>query len=137
VAPEPRRGGEGAGGRVGRAVLLGVEAGDVRPDDLGRRVAVDALGARVPGRHPALGVEHDDGVVGQALDQQPELPLALLQRPLRLVSRGDVARVLGETDQPARLVAYGVERRDGPEAAAVLAGSGKSLGRYATSWIAC
>src|SRR5947209_9623815 len=45
-------------------------------EDLLGAIALDALGARVPARHMALPVEHEDGVVLRAFDQQSEALLA-------------------------------------------------------------
>jgi hypothetical protein len=69
----------------------------------------------------AVGVEHEQRVVGEVLDQQPELPLALAQRLLRGAPFGDVAGHLGETLELAVGVSDRVDHHVGPEAAAVLA----------------
>src|SRR5262249_24646451 len=58
---------------AGAHVLLGVEAREVLADDLVGAPALDALGADVPGRDAAVGVEHEDGVVEDALDEEPQL----------------------------------------------------------------
>ena len=55
-------------------------------DDLVGAVALEALGAGVPGQDMPLRVEHEDRVVAHALDEQPEALLAL-QQTLR-VGRG-------------------------------------------------
>jgi hypothetical protein len=52
-----------------RPVLVRVERLEVAADDLVRCVALDPLGSEVPGRHPTVGIEHEDGVVLKALDQ--------------------------------------------------------------------
>src|SRR5204862_7408064 len=59
--------------RAGALFLLGVKARKVLPDDLVGAVALDALRAAIPSRHPTLGVEHIDRVVGDRLDQDAEL----------------------------------------------------------------
>ena len=105
----------------GGAVLLGVEAGEVLADDLLRRPALDPPRARVPVGDPARGVEHEDGVVGHALHEQAEAPLALDEGLLRLPALGHVAGDLGEADHGAVPVAHGVEHGERPEAGAVLA----------------
>ena len=74
-------------------------------DDLLGRVALDALGARVPARDPALGVEHEDGVVPDALDQQAEALLALAAGVLGVAALGDVAEHQHDADDLARGVA--------------------------------
>ena len=43
-----------------------IEAREVRPDDFLGLVAFDALGTRVPVRDAAFGIEHENGVVGDA-----------------------------------------------------------------------
>jgi hypothetical protein len=58
---------------AGGALLRRVEHREMLADDLVRAVALDALGARVPAHHPAGGVQQEDGVLGDALDQQAEL----------------------------------------------------------------
>src|SRR6185437_10913256 len=70
-------------GLAGLHLLREVEAREVMPHDLAGFVALDALGARVPGRHPTPRVEHVNRVVLAALHQEAEALLALAQRPLR------------------------------------------------------
>ena len=60
--------------------LLGVEAGVVAAPDFLGAIALDPLGAGVPGHHPALGVEHEDGIVDHAVDEQPEAHPVVRQR---------------------------------------------------------
>src|SRR3954468_5332323 len=90
-------------------------------DDLRLRVSLDALRAGVPARHLPARVEHEDRVVGDALDQQAELPFALDQRLLRGAALGDVVRDLGEADELAVLVVDRVDDDVRPEAGPVLA----------------
>ena len=77
-----------------REVLLRVEDGEMLPDDLFRPVPLDAFGAGVPGGDHPLGREHEDGVVGDAVDQLPEALLVGVQpgRP----PRGGPGRLSGE-----------------------------------------
>src|SRR5204862_113362 len=49
-----------------------IERGEVRTEDLVGAVAFDALGAGIPARDAPVRVEHEDGVVSNALDQQAE-----------------------------------------------------------------
>src|SRR5262249_34328957 len=49
-----------------------VEALERLADDLRCRVALDALRAGIPARHAAVGVEQEDGVVADAVDEQAE-----------------------------------------------------------------
>jgi hypothetical protein len=46
-------------------------------EDLLAPPALDPLGTLIPADHPPLGVEHEDGVVGDAADQQPQPLLAV------------------------------------------------------------
>src|SRR5690242_264758 len=48
--------------------LRRIEDGEVPADDLVGGVLVDALGAGVPRGDAPVGVEHEDGVVGDAVD---------------------------------------------------------------------
>ena len=63
-------------------LLLGVEAAEMLADDLVRRILVDPLRAGVPVGHAPVGIEHEDRVIGDALNQQPEAPLAVARAPL-------------------------------------------------------
>ena len=85
----------------GVEILGRVEAAEMLADDVFGRIALDPLGAGIPVGHPAFGVEHVDGIIGDALDQDPEAPLGLEQRLLRLALLGHVAGDLGEADQLA------------------------------------
>jgi hypothetical protein len=121
AAPGLPREGELLPGPARLQVLRDVEAREVLADDLAARIALDALRAGVPAGDDALGIEHVDGVVGHAFDQQAEALLALAQRLLVQPAVGEIARDLRETEQLAGLVA---QRGDGdarPEARAVLA----------------
>jgi hypothetical protein len=93
----------------------------VLAENLLARVAVDALRAGVPARHHALRVEHEDGVVEHALDEQAKTLLALAQRLLVQLAVGEIARDLGETEVTAVLVAQRRDHDIRPEARAVLA----------------
>ena len=75
----------------------------------------------IPVGDVAVGVEHVDGVVGDALHQQPELLLALPERLLGGLAFGQVARDLGKADQLAGRLADRIDDDVGPEARAVLA----------------
>src|SRR6185436_14102489 len=57
---------------------LRIKPREVLADDLVGAVALDALGAGVPGDHPARGIEHEDGVVPDAVHHQAE---ALVTQP--------------------------------------------------------
>ena len=57
-------------------VLVGIECEKCRPSDFLARVALDPLGPRIPVDDVPVGIEHEDRVIGDAFDQQPEAPLA-------------------------------------------------------------
>ena len=90
-------------------------------DDLVRPIALHPLGAGVPVGDDAGRIEHVDGVVDDAFDEQPEAALALAQRLLGRHPFGDVAGDLGKADQAALAVADRLDDGVRPEAAAVLA----------------
>jgi hypothetical protein len=73
----------------------------VAADNFVRQVAFDPLRTEIPVGHPAFGVEQVDGVVGDALHEQPELLFALLERLLDFLAFGQIARDLGKSDDPA------------------------------------
>jgi len=52
----------------------------VLPNDLIQGISLRALGASVPGQDMTARVEHEDGVVSDAFDQQSEALLARLDR---------------------------------------------------------
>ena len=91
------------------------------PDDLGRRIALDALGAGIPAGDDAVRVQHEERIVGDAVDEQPELTLAFAQTILGLAPLGNIASDLRKADQIAAGIVNGVEHDRRPEARAVLA----------------
>ena len=66
------------------------------PDDLARRVALDPLGPDVPGGDPAIGIEHEDCVFGDAFYQEAKTLFAPAQFLFVGASLRQVARDLGE-----------------------------------------
>src|SRR5690606_26811253 len=66
-------------GPVALVGLVGIEDGEMFAQDLIGGVAVDRLPAAGPGDDVAAGVEHEDGVVADALDEEPELLLPAMQ----------------------------------------------------------
>jgi hypothetical protein len=71
-----------AGKRVG-----GIEDGEVFADDLVGTVELHPLRAHVPARHDPLGVDREDRVVVDALQEQPELLFADPSHLANLVGR--------------------------------------------------
>src|SRR5262249_51741298 len=105
----------------GGAVAFRVEAGKMLADDFFGRIALDALRASVPTDDDAVRIQHEQRVVDHALDEHPELALALAQRLLRRAPLGNVAGDFGEALERACFVADCVDHHRSPEAAAVLA----------------
>src|SRR4030095_13571409 len=56
-------------GPAQQVVPLGVQQGEAPADDLGGRATKHRTRAGVPGEHPALHIEDDDGVVGHVVDE--------------------------------------------------------------------
>ena len=57
------------------AILVGVEAGEMLADDLRFRIALGPLGTGVPVGHDPFEVEHEDGVIRDALDEMAKASL--------------------------------------------------------------
>src|SRR6185369_11991041 len=92
-----------AGGRLQlprRPPLLGyiggIKAGEVLAYDLRGQISVDSFRASVPADHTSFGIEHKDGVLLHAIDEETEALLAALKRLLRFLALGHVARDLQE-----------------------------------------
>ena len=79
-------------------------------DDLLVRVALEALRASVPARDPTLRIEHVDGVVLDALNQQAEALLTLIERFLGGLALAQVAGDLGIANELAILTADRVDQ---------------------------
>src|SRR5204863_75418 len=105
----------------GRAVRVGVEAGEMLPDDLFGGVAFDAFGARIPVADDAVRIEHEQRVIHDALDEQAEVSLAFPDRLLGSHAFADVARDLTEAGEAAAAFVHRLHVRGRPESAAVLA----------------
>ena len=89
-------------------------------DNLFRRVAFDSLRAGIPVGHSAVGVEHVDCIIGDALDQDPETPLRIEQSLLRVALLGHVAGDFCEADQLAGAVMNGINDNACPKPRAIL-----------------
>ena len=57
-------------------------------DDFRRRVSLDPLGPQVPRCDAAFRIEHEDRVILNVLDHQPQAFFALAQRLFRLPAFG-------------------------------------------------
>ena len=96
---------------------------EVGPDNLVGRITLDAVRAEIPVGHRAVQIKHVDGVVGDILDQQPELLLVSgfasghPRSPCVRSGPGD----LGIADDTAGLVADRIDDDICPETGAVLA----------------
>src|SRR5665213_4489562 len=53
-------------------LVVGIEDRKVPPDDLLARIALDAPRPRIPGHHDTLGVEHQDRVFLDRIDEQAQ-----------------------------------------------------------------
>jgi hypothetical protein len=51
----------------------------VLPDDLGGSVSLETLGAGVPRENVTVGIQHENGIISDAFDEEPETLLALPQ----------------------------------------------------------
>src|ERR1700761_5331814 len=90
-------------------------------DDFLRPIALDALRAEVPIGDVALRIEHADGVVGDALHQEPELLLAELEPLFGQLAFGEVARDLGVANKAPGRGPDRIDHNRRPEPGAILA----------------
>ena len=90
-------------------------------DDFIGRVALDASRAGIPTRDQPIGVEHVERIIGNAGDQQAELPLAVTQRFFCLAPRGDVAGDFCKSGNFSVVSADCVDHHGCKEAGAILA----------------
>ena len=79
------------GGAAALLILLRKEAREVQAENLVRLVALDALGAGVPGQHVAVAVEQIDGILADALDDGAQSLVVEPQSLLRGALLGGVA----------------------------------------------
>ncbi len=105
----------------GRSVFRHVKARKMRADDFFCRVALDAAGAGVPVGDEALRREHEDRVVGDAVNQHAEAPLAFEHGVVRGLFIGHVAHDFHETGKLPIFVMQCVNDDAGPKRRAVLA----------------
>src|SRR4051812_44339836 len=92
-------------------------------DNLVRPVALDSLSPGIPVRDDSAGVEHVDGVIGDALHQQLELLLTAPQRLLGGHLLGEIARDFRVSNNLARILADRINHHMSPKARSVLADS--------------
>src|SRR6266516_3201397 len=78
-----------------RHIVRGIERREVLTHDLVGAVPLDALRSGVPAGDPPVGVEHENGAVLDALDQELERLFAPMQRVLRFLASRQVAGHLG------------------------------------------
>ena len=90
------------------------------PEDLVARIALDALSARVPAAHTPVQVKHVQSVVGNALNEEPELFLTLAQLQLGFAPFGQVPRDLRVAHEIAFRVADRIDDHVRPKASAIL-----------------
>src|SRR6201991_930318 len=119
--PFGRGGGETASRQTFSRIFRCIEPAEMRPNDFVRLIPLDARGAEIPVGYMPFGRQHEDRVIGHALDQQPEAPLAIDDSFIGEALVRRVAYDLAEADECA---VWRVKRRDehaGPEPCAVLA----------------
>ncbi|MNT21776.1 hypothetical protein D3C72_1571270 [compost metagenome] len=109
------------GGQACSLVFRGVEHGKMLADDFFGQITLDALGPQVPVGHTAIRGKHVDGIVGDALHQQPKLLLALLEGLFGHLAVSQVTGDLGKPQERARRVVDRIDHHVGPEMRAVLA----------------
>ena len=102
------------------SVLLRIEAREVLPDDLRGRVAFHALGAGIPAHDASLGIEHENGVILHAADQQTEPLFAFAQQFRRFALLAQIARHLDESAEVTIRSAQGGDDDLRPEPGTVL-----------------
>ena len=51
------------------------------PNDVVSRIAFDALRTGIPGRNPALGIQHEDSIIFYTGHQEPKLLVRLVRHP--------------------------------------------------------
>src|SRR6185369_6548557 len=103
------------GGHVG-----GIERREVLAENLLGLVTLDAACALVPARDATFRVEHEDPVVLHAPNEHAKALLALAERLLPSLPRREVARHLGEADEPAARIAEWGDDDARPEARTIL-----------------
>ena len=96
-------------GVVGRLLLGRIEDPERSTDDLARAVPLDPLGPGVPADHVAVHVEHEDGVLANGPDQQPEGRLAASQVVLGRALGSDVLDLREHVENLSLRVADGGE----------------------------
>ena len=106
---------------VGEDFFLWIEARKMFAHDVRGRVTAHLGRAVVPVCDESFLVDRDDGVVDHAFDEQAESFLARPQCVLVAPSLGEIARDLGEPDQPSVRITQRGEHDVRPEARAVLA----------------
>jgi hypothetical protein len=100
-APVARRVGERSLGLAGGAVFGRVEKREMPADDLGGAIALDALGAGVPARHAARGVEQVDRMTGYARHQDAELLVGRVGAARDTLGYAGDFHAAGDDDNPA------------------------------------
>ena len=121
--PFPRGDGELAVGSLPLIPIRYQHAREMHSNHFPGVVAMDVLGARIPGGYRTVRIEHVDGVVAHAFHQRAESRFVVAQALFVPASLGEITRHL----RVARQAAVGsVKRRDdhiGPEARPILAHS--------------
>src|SRR5687767_1112591 len=96
-------------------VLRREEYRKVLADNLVGRISFNTLGARIPGGHTAVWVEHEDRVVLDTFDHQSQAFLTLAKCLFGLLAFGEVARNLQKAPHHSLFGAKGGDYNVGPE----------------------
>lgn len=90
-------------------------------DDFLRPITLDPLGTEIPTADVAVGIEHVNRIIRDALNEPAELFLALADRLFSCSAFGQVARDLGIADELAGGTTDRIDDHMRPEAASILA----------------
>ena len=102
-------------------ILRRIKAREMLACNFARKIPLKPLGAQIPADDPALGIEHVNCVIGDALHEAPELLLASPHALLGVLALGRIARDFCKSDKISAGVADRVDDDVSPEVAAVLA----------------
>src|ERR1700722_7848330 len=107
----------------GGAILLGIKTREVLSDDFVRGITLHPLCAHIPIRYNSTRLDHIDGVIDHALDQQAEATLAFEKLVLPSCAFGNVTNHFGEADQLARGIPHRLKHGQYPQASSILPGT--------------
>ena len=103
------------------AVFLGVEKTKMLSDDFVRTITLDTLRARIPRDDDPVRINLEDRVIDDRIDEPPKACITFCKSYAGLLPIGYVPGNLGKADELSGFITNGINYRQGPEAAAVLA----------------